>query len=72
VRALIDPQGRNRQFVVAAVVSLAGTRAAGFLLTRQDPPGKWGTATYALRRTPAIGDGATEPAPSSETVWRVG
>jgi len=59
VRALIDPQGRNRQFVVAAVASLAGTRAAGFLLTRQDPPGKWGTTTYALRTTPAIGEGTT-------------
>jgi hypothetical protein len=32
---------------------LAGTRAGGFVLTRQEPVGKWGAATYALRRRPA-------------------
>jgi putative SOS response-associated peptidase YedK len=30
---------------------LAGTRAAGFVLTRQEPAGKWGAATNSLVRT---------------------
>jgi hypothetical protein len=61
VVALIDPQSRSRQFAAAAVAKLAGTRAAGFVLTRQDPAGRWGVTTYALRRTAVIGDG--HPAP---------
>ena len=48
VRALLDPQGRGRQFVAARLVQLAGTRAGGFVLTRQEAAGKWGKATYSL------------------------
>jgi hypothetical protein len=51
VVALIDPQGRGRQFLASAVVAIVGTRAGGFMLTRQDAAGKWGTATYALQTT---------------------
>jgi hypothetical protein len=51
VRQIIDPQGRGPQFVVAALLKLANTRAAGFVLTRQEAVGKWGTATYSLGRT---------------------
>jgi hypothetical protein len=34
VRALLDPQGRGRQFMAARLVQLASTRAGGFVLTR--------------------------------------
>jgi hypothetical protein len=51
VQALVDPQGRGRQFVAARLIQLAGTRAGGFVLTRQEPAGKWGAASYALSRT---------------------
>jgi len=51
VRALLDPQGRGRQFVAARLVQLAGTRAGGFVLTRQEAAGKWGTGTYSLACT---------------------
>ena len=50
VRLLIDPQGRGRQYVAARLGQLTGTRAGGFVLTREDPVGKWGAASYALRR----------------------
>ena len=43
-----DPQGRGRQYQSAFLERLAGTRMAGFVLTRQPPAGKWGAATYAL------------------------
>jgi hypothetical protein len=51
VRDLVDPQHRGRQFVAAALGRLTGTRAAGFVLTRQEAPGRWGTDTYALQRS---------------------
>jgi len=51
VRALLDPQGRGRQFMAARLVHLAGTRAGGFVLRRQKAAGKWGTGTYSLVRT---------------------
>jgi hypothetical protein len=51
VRALLDPQGRGRQFTAARLVQLTGTRAGGFVLTRQEAAGKWGKATYSLVRT---------------------
>jgi hypothetical protein len=50
VRALVDPQGRGRQHIAARLTQLAATRAGGFVLTRQEAAGKWGAATYALRR----------------------
>ena len=53
VRQIIDPQGRGRQFVVAALLKLANTRAAGFVLMRQEAVGEWGAATYSLCRTKA-------------------
>jgi putative DNA primase/helicase len=51
IRSMVDPQGRGRQFVAARLVQLAGTRAGGFVLTREEPAGKWGAATYSLVRT---------------------
>jgi hypothetical protein len=48
VQRLLDPQGRGRQFIASVLTRLTGTRAAGFVLTRQEPVGKWGHATYAL------------------------
>jgi hypothetical protein len=51
VRALVDPQGRGRQYVAARLGQLAGTRAGGFVLTREEAAGKWGAATYSLVRT---------------------
>jgi hypothetical protein len=50
VQAIIDPQGRGRQYIAAALMRLAGTRAAGFVLTRQESLGTWTPATYALRK----------------------
>jgi hypothetical protein len=51
VRHAVDPQGRGRQYVASRLENLAGTRTAGFVLTRQPPAGKWGAATYALKKT---------------------
>jgi hypothetical protein len=51
VKAAADPQGRGRQYLSSYLGELAGTRHAGFVLTRQAPPGKWGVATYALKKT---------------------
>jgi hypothetical protein len=48
VKAIIDPQGRGRQYLAVAVMRLAGTRAAGFVLSRQESAGIWTPATYAL------------------------
>jgi hypothetical protein len=50
VRDLIDPLVRGRQYVAARLTQLAGARAGGFVLTRQEAAGKWGASTYALRR----------------------
>jgi hypothetical protein len=57
VRALVDRQGRGRQFVAARLVQFTGTRAGGFVLTRQEPAGKWGATTYSLVRTQSIPHG---------------
>jgi len=51
VRQVADPQGRGRQYLSSRLEKLDGTRMAGFVLTRQAPPGKWGAATYALATT---------------------
>jgi hypothetical protein len=57
VRQIIDPQGRGRQYVAARLGGLAGTRCAGFVLTRQEAAGEWGAATYAVcRAAPAATD----------------
>jgi hypothetical protein len=49
--AVADPQGRGRQYLSARLEKLAGTRIAGFVMTRQEAIGKWGKATYALKKT---------------------
>jgi hypothetical protein len=51
-----DPQGRGRQYLSVRLEKLAGTRIAGFVLTRQAAIGKWGKATYALEKTAEDGD----------------
>jgi hypothetical protein len=56
VRQAADPQGRGRQHLASQLEKLAGTRMAGFVLTRQAPAGKWGVATYALQKTGAARD----------------
>jgi hypothetical protein len=50
VTKIIDPQGRGRQYVASVVARYVGTRAAGFVLTKQVGAGKWSKATYALAR----------------------
>jgi hypothetical protein len=55
VKALADPQERGRQYLAARLEKLAGTRMAGFVLTRQVPVGKCRT-TYALKKTAEDGD----------------
>jgi len=50
VKGIIDPQNRGRNYIVATVNAYVGTRAAGFVLTRQDAEGRWGHATYALQK----------------------
>jgi Domain of unknown function (DUF6371) len=47
---IVDPHGRGRQYVAAQLEKLAGTRVAGFVLSRQAPVGMWGAATYALSK----------------------
>jgi hypothetical protein len=56
VKQAADPQGRGRQHLASQLEKLAGTRMAGFVLTRQAPAGKWGVATYALQKTGKAGD----------------
>jgi hypothetical protein len=43
-----DLCGHSRQFISAYLEKLAGARMAGFVLTRHEPVGTWGRATYAL------------------------
>jgi hypothetical protein len=52
----LDPQKRGRQYLASQVQRLAGTRMASFVLLRQAPAGKWGKATYALKKTTEDGD----------------
>jgi hypothetical protein len=51
IRRLIDPLGRGRQFVMTTLGKMAGTRAAGFVLARQEAGARWGAASYALHQT---------------------
>ena len=37
-------------YLATFLSGLAGTHAAGFVLTRQEPAGKWTTATYAVTK----------------------
>ena len=50
VKAIADPQGRGRQYLATFISRLAGTRAAGFVMTRQEATGKWPGATYQIRK----------------------
>jgi hypothetical protein len=66
VKHAIDPHGRGRQFVVAYLEKLAGTRLGGYVITGQASPGKWGVTTYKLennnpRDRVVIGDDAPSP-----------
>jgi hypothetical protein len=54
VRALIDPQGRGRQFIAAELSRLVGTQIAGLTLTRCKSPGKWSADTYTVRQPPSL------------------
>jgi putative DNA primase/helicase len=49
VRHAADPQGRGRQYLAAFLERLAGTRMAGFVLTRQPPAGHWGAGNLCTR-----------------------
>ncbi|WP_424363368.1 hypothetical protein [Methylocystis parvus] len=51
VLCVIDPQEKGRQFVARAVSSLAGTRLAGFVMSKQEAAGKWNAATYQLKNS---------------------
>lgn len=52
LKQLVSPGGQgSRQSVASFVANLAGTRAAGYVMVRNRPVGKWGTATYMLKKT---------------------
>jgi hypothetical protein len=53
LKLIVDPQSRGRQYQAAAIMRLEGTRAAGFVLTRQKSAGTWTAATYALQQDTA-------------------
>ncbi len=53
VSAILNPQGRPRQYVAQRLLQLTGTRSSGFVLTRQAPAGTWTAATYALKQAAA-------------------
>jgi hypothetical protein len=55
VKAIIDPQGRGRQYLATFLSGITGTHAAGFVLTRQEPAGKWAAATYVLTKAAPLG-----------------
>ncbi len=50
VKAIADPQGKGRQWQAAFIGRLVGTRAGGFVMTRQEAGGHWTGATYALQK----------------------
>lgn len=52
LRQLADPHGHgSRQSLASFVANLVGTRAAGYVMTRNNPVGKWGTSTYIVTKT---------------------
>ena len=54
LRQLADPSGHgSRQSLASFVSNLAGTRAAGFVMVRNSPVGKWGTSSYVLQKVDA-------------------
>ncbi len=50
VKEAADPHRRGRQYLASHLGRLAGIRLHGFTLTRQNAAGKWGAATFSLRR----------------------
>jgi hypothetical protein len=51
VKVAADPHNRGRQYLARHIQTLAGTRANGFVLTRQEGAGRWAAATYALTQS---------------------
>ncbi|HZZ21242.1 MAG TPA: hypothetical protein VFE60_01025 [Roseiarcus sp.] len=51
IHKIINPQGKEWQFVVAALERLEGSRVAGFVMTRQGGATRWSRATFALQKT---------------------
>ena len=51
VKKIADPHIRGRQFLARRILQLERTQAAGFVLTRQAPAGRWSATTYALKKT---------------------
>jgi hypothetical protein len=51
IRQLAEGHSGSRQKFAAFVANLTGTRAAGFVMTRNVSIGKWSAATYALKST---------------------
>jgi hypothetical protein len=66
VKHAADPQGRSRQFLVAYLEKLAGTRLGGYVLTRQGSPGKWGLTTYKLVETDAQNSDSSDTRDATE------
>jgi hypothetical protein len=46
--AIINPQGRGRQYVATKLKTMNGTRTAGYVLSRQEAAGNFAAATYQL------------------------
>jgi hypothetical protein len=57
VKAILDPQGRGRQFLARAVQDLTNTRQSGYVLTREKGAGRKSVATYQLKEAPRGGNG---------------
>jgi hypothetical protein len=51
VTIIVDPQSPGRQYLATFIATLSGTRAGGFVMTRQEAAGSWIGATYALTKT---------------------
>lgn len=50
VLCVVDPQEKGRQYVASVVRGLAGTRLAGYVMTKDELSGKWSPATYQLKK----------------------
>ena len=61
VKAVLDPQGRGRQFLARGVQDLTNTRQAGYVLTREKGAGRKSLATYQLKEAPKGGNGGRHP-----------
>jgi hypothetical protein len=67
VRAVVDPMGRGRQYLAGKLRGLEGTRAAGYVLVREAPEGRWTADRYRLVPTVDAGDRPSrDPAPGWE------